>query len=135
VDDRQRLDSASATIIGSGASFNGVLKVNGSLRVDGDVEGQVAVTEGLVVGPSGVVKADVSADSAVVTGRIYGQVRVRGKVQLLKGARLEGDVHSSSFQIEDGAVFQGNCIMGEAARAAAGARANEGHDKLRIAKS
>jgi cytoskeletal protein CcmA (bactofilin family) len=134
VDERMRADAAT-TIIGGGTSFNGVLKVNGCLRVDGEVEGQVAVTEGLVVGPTGVVKADVSADSAVITGRVYGSLRARGKVQLLRGSRLEGDVHSNSFQIEDGAVFQGNCLMGEVRRATDGARVAESPDALKIAKN
>jgi cytoskeletal protein CcmA (bactofilin family) len=112
----QRPDGpASTTIVAQGTSFNGVLRVNGSLRVDGDLEGQVVVTQHLVVGTSGVLKADVTAETAAVGGRIRGRVQARGRVVLLRGARLEGDVHAAIFQIEDGAFFQGNCTMGEAA--------------------
>ena len=125
MEERGRLDAnGSTTVVGSGTSFNGVLKVNGSLRVDGEVEGQVVVSESIVVGPSGVVKAEISTDSAVVTGRVQGLIRAKGRVQLMRGARLEGDVHSSSFQIEDGAVFQGNCVMGEGSGRAGATRAN-----------
>jgi len=113
------VEERATTIIGGGTSFNGVLKVNGSLRVDGEVEGQIAVSEALVIGPTGVVKAEISAESAVITGRVQGLVRVKGKVQLMRGSRLEGDVHSSSFQIEDGATFQGNCMMGDGRATAA----------------
>jgi cytoskeletal protein CcmA (bactofilin family) len=109
---------ASTTVVGNGTSLNGVLRVNGSLRVDGEVEGQVIVSQSLTVGPSGVIKADVSTDSAAIGGRIRGRVRARGKVVLLRGARLEGDVHANTFQIEDGAFFQGNCTMGEQAAGA-----------------
>jgi cytoskeletal protein CcmA (bactofilin family) len=111
-------DSGSTTIVGSGTSFNGVLKVNGALRVDGEVEGQVYVTQNLVVGAGGVLKAEIVTDSAVVTGRVIGRIQAKGKVELQKGSRLEGDVHAHSFQIEDGAFFQGNCAMGEAAASA-----------------
>jgi cytoskeletal protein CcmA (bactofilin family) len=110
--------AASTTVIGSGASFNGVLRVNGSLRVDGEVEGQIVVSQNLAVGPSGVIKAEVNVESAAIGGRVRGRVRARGKVVLLRGARLEGDVHAITFQIEDGAFFQGNCTMGETGEAA-----------------
>lgn len=103
----------STTIVGSGTHFNGVLRVNGSLRVDGEIEGQVQVTEGLTVGPTGVLKAEISSNSAVVAGRIKGRVWAKKKVVLQRGSRLEGDVHATTFKIEDGAFFQGNCAMGE----------------------
>ncbi|MCK4305115.1 MAG: polymer-forming cytoskeletal protein [Candidatus Eisenbacteria sp.] len=100
------------TIIGSGTHFNGILRVNGSLRVDGEVEGQIQVTECLTVGSTGVLKAELATDSAVIAGRIKGRVWAKGKVVLQRGARLEGDVHAMTFKIEDGAFFQGNCAMG-----------------------
>ncbi len=103
----------STTVVGSGASFNGVLKVNGSLRVDGEVEGTVEIARHLTVGASGVMKADIRAHSALVAGRIKGTIQARDKVELEKGSRLEGDVHANSFKIMDGAFFQGQCTMGE----------------------
>jgi cytoskeletal protein CcmA (bactofilin family) len=111
--ERPRTDASAATsIIGRGTTFNGVLRVNGSLRVDGEVEGQVFVAQGLVVGPDGVLKVELVVTTATIAGRVVGRVRAKGKVELRKGGRLEGDVHAASFQIEDGAFFQGNCSMG-----------------------
>lgn len=112
---------ATTTLVGQGTSFNGVLRVNGSLRVEGEIEGQVSVSQQLVVGPSGAIKADVAVESAAIGGRLRGRVQARGKVVLLRGARLEGDVHAAVFQIEDGAFFQGNCTMGDAASSGTGA--------------
>jgi cytoskeletal protein CcmA (bactofilin family) len=108
----------STTIIGSGTHFNGVLRVNGSLRVDGEVEGQIQVTECLTVGSTGVLKAELAAETAIIAGRIKGRVWAKGKVVLQRGARLEGDVSAATFKIEDGAFFQGNCTMGAGERVA-----------------
>ncbi len=119
-DDRDEIRPSaekSTTIIGSGTCFNGVLRVNGSLRVDGEVEGQVQVTETITIGSGGVVKAEISSKSAIVGGRIKGRVWAKEKVFLQKGSRLEGDVHATVFKIEDGAFFQGNCAMGEGEKA------------------
>ncbi len=107
------------TIIGNGASINGVVRVNGSLRIDGEVEGQLQVTEVVTIGASGVVKAEIQANSAVVGGRIKGRIWAKEKVVLQRGSRLEGDVHAAVFKIEDGAFFQGNCAMGETGKGGA----------------
>jgi cytoskeletal protein CcmA (bactofilin family) len=125
------------TIIGNGASFNGVLKINGSLRVDGEVEGQVQVSEDLTIGATGVLRADITSKSAFVSGRIKGSISAQGTVELKRGSRLEGDVHATSFKIEDGAFFQGNCAMGEAAvrtqgKAKASLDASAADQKLKI---
>jgi cytoskeletal protein CcmA (bactofilin family) len=125
----------STTLIGGGTVVSGVVRVNGSLRVDGEAEGQVFVTDNLVVGPSGVMKAELTVGSAVVAGRVKGRIRAKGRVELQRGSRLEGDVHAATFKIEDGAFFQGNCVMGEAVAAAAAEEAKTAAasgDKLRV---
>ncbi|MBD3334101.1 MAG: hypothetical protein GF355_01130 [Candidatus Eisenbacteria bacterium] len=106
-------DTSVGTLIGKGTHINGTIKVNGSLRVDGEVEGHVLVSSGLVVGPSGVLTAEIHVQDAMVAGRIQGKIVAKGRVELRKGSRFEGDVHSAVFKIEDGAFFQGNCSMGE----------------------
>ncbi|MFC1572755.1 polymer-forming cytoskeletal protein [Candidatus Eisenbacteria bacterium] len=110
------------TVIAGGTHFNGVLRVSGSVRVDGEVEGQLEVSETLTVGSNGVLKAEVAADSAVIAGRVKGRIWAKGKVALERGARLEGDVHAKTFKIEDGAFFQGNCTMGEGRKEVAPAK-------------
>jgi len=128
--------AATTTIVGHGTRFNGVLKVEGSLRVEGELEGEVHVSQGLVVGTGGVIKAELAVDSAVIAGRVVGQLRAKGKVLLQRGSRMEGDVHASTFQIEDGAFFQGNCTMGEgAAPPSATRRDGEGEQDLKIVRS
>ena len=101
------------TIISNGTVFNGVLRVNGCLHVDGEVEGQLQVTESVTVGSSGVVKAEISANSAIVAGRVKGRIWAKEKVVLQRGSRLEGDVHAAIFKIEDGAFFQGILRQGD----------------------
>jgi cytoskeletal protein CcmA (bactofilin family) len=106
-------DSSVGTLIGKGTHVNGTIKVNGSLRIDGEVEGHVMVSSGLVVGPSGTITAEIHVQDAAVSGKIQGKIIAKGRVELKKGSRLEGDVHAAVFKIEDGAIFQGNCTMGE----------------------
>jgi len=101
------------SILGEGSSFKGNIRIEGSMRVDGEFEGNITVTESLIVGKSGTVKAEVEAGEAVVAGRVVGRIRAGERVELQTGSRMEGDVHTQSFMIEDGVFFRGSCHMGK----------------------
>jgi len=111
-----RSGSASGTVIGEGAHIEGSIKVTGSLRVDGEIEGgAVITTENLNVGAKGQIKADLAVKQAIISGTVNGKIRARERVELLAGAHVRGDVYAQSFKIEDGVYFHGTCVMGEAA--------------------
>ncbi len=111
---REPLETSADTVIGNGSVFDGQLQVEGSLRVDGKLTGNLAVNGLLIVGPGAEIRADVEAGEARIAGKIRGNLKAKENVELLAGARLEGDVYTKCFRIEDGAFFQGNCHMGEA---------------------
>jgi cytoskeletal protein CcmA (bactofilin family) len=79
----------------------------GKLRVDGEVEGEVAGTE-VVIGEHGSVTGSVAADRVIVHGRLAGVIRGMD-VALQASARVEGDIHHMSLTIEEGAEFDGRC--------------------------
>jgi len=101
------------SILGDGSSFKGNIRVEGSMRIDGEFEGNLTVTESLIVGKSGTVKAEVEVGEAVIGGRVVGSVRASDRVELQTGSRMEGDVFTQSFMIEDGVFFRGSCHMGK----------------------
>ena len=91
----------------------GSLEVPGSLEVLGHVRGPIRVGEAIYVGPSAVVEGDIEARSARIAGQVEGNLTAHEGVDLLTGARLTGDVLARSFRIEDGAIFKGQCHMGD----------------------
>jgi cytoskeletal protein CcmA (bactofilin family) len=101
------------TFVSEGTRFQGTIEVRGNLHIEGQVEGSIESTGTVTIGEPAVVIADVRAREATVAGRLRGRVVGRERVALLPGCRLEGDVHATSFKIEDGAYFHGNCVMGE----------------------
>jgi cytoskeletal protein CcmA (bactofilin family) len=101
------------SFLAEGTRFQGSIDARGDLQIDGHVEGFVQGTGCVLIGETAIVNAEVRAREAIVAGRLRGAVIGRERVELLRGSRLEGDVHASSFKIEDGAYFHGNCIMGE----------------------
>jgi cytoskeletal protein CcmA (bactofilin family) len=103
-----------SSVIGERVSFNGTLKVEGSIEVHGEIEGSITCTDQLIVGKNGRVKADLDVGSAVIAGQVEGRVFAKERVELKTASHLKGDVHAQSFVIQDGCFFQGNCTMGNA---------------------
>lgn len=103
------------SIIGTDLTVKGDIYSRGSLRVDGKVEGSISAEGGVVIGESGVVEADITADHVVVGGEVRGKVTGREKVEIVSPGRMFGDVHTkaSKLLISEGVVFEGRCIMGK----------------------
>lgn len=98
-------------LMGQGTTFNGTMKVKGSIRIDGKSEGNLQVSEALIVGKGGVVKGEVRAKEAVIGGRVIGKIFATDRVEFQAGAALEGDLICKLLVIEEGAVFDGSCEM------------------------
>jgi len=101
------------TIIGKDTVLNGTLDVKGALRVDGTVKGKVICTDTVTVGASGLVEADVEAQSVVVAGKVVGNLNATDKIELQAKADIEGDIKTRSMVVEQGAIFCGSCKMKE----------------------
>lgn len=102
------------TTIGVGSSVRGTLMVSGTLRIDGEFEGDVLSCERLEIGEHGVMRSDIEVREAMVRGRVIGSIRALGVIELKSGARMEGDVAAYSVVMEPGVHFTGRCTMLEA---------------------
>jgi cytoskeletal protein CcmA (bactofilin family) len=99
------------TIIGKDTVITGTLDIKGSLRVDGTVKGKILCSDCVTVGTSGLVEADIEAETAVVAGKMHGNVYAREKIELQAKCEMEGDIKAKSLVIEQGALFCGACNM------------------------
>jgi cytoskeletal protein CcmA (bactofilin family) len=102
------------TYLGKGSQIAGKLRFDGTVRVDGHVEGEIAAQESVLIGESAVVKAQVTADSIVITGKVTGDITARRRVEIRAPGKLLGNVTTPSLIIHDGVVFEGHCSMGGA---------------------
>ncbi len=106
-------DSAhAATTLGKGSQISGTLSFEGTVRIDGQVEGEITAQESVVIGESAVVKAQVTADSIVITGKVTGDMTARRRVEIRAPGKLYGNITTPSLVIHDGVVFEGRCSMG-----------------------
>jgi len=102
------------TIIGSNTSFNGHLKCDGSVRIDGVCEGGVIETVGnVIVSPNAMVAADIVARNVSVSGAVSGKIKASGRLEVLSTGRVWGDVEVGSFLLDEDGYFRGQLVMKE----------------------
>ena len=107
----QEEPSTANTVIGVNSNFRGTLMVTGTLRIDGEFEGDILSCERLEIGEHGVMRADVEVKEALILGRVHGNIRARGAIEMKTGARVEGDVAGMTIAMEQGVHFTGRCTM------------------------
>lgn len=99
------------TIIGESSNFNGTLNSSGIIRVDGKFEGQLNADGNVIIGESGVIKGNINSSKVTIAGKVEGNINCSGLLELTSSGKLFGDIEVKNINIEDGAIFQGKCMM------------------------
>ena len=86
---------------------------DGTLRIEGTVEGTVKAGKAVVVGKDGLVDGHVETQDAVVGGRITGSLMAASRLEMQATAVVDGEVRARRMQLEEGAILNGSVTMGE----------------------
>jgi cytoskeletal protein CcmA (bactofilin family) len=97
--------------LGEGTDFKGILTFEGTVRIDGKLEGEVYTKDTLIVGESAVVGAEINVHTIVISGVVKGNINATGKIEVHRPGKLFGNVKTPSLYIEEGVIFEGNCSM------------------------
>jgi len=100
--------------LGKGSRVSGKLNFDGTVRVDGHVEGEIAAQDTLIVGERAVVTAQISGNTVVIRGKVTGDINARKRVEIRAPGKLFGNIVTPSLVIHDGVIFEGHCSMGGA---------------------
>jgi cytoskeletal protein CcmA (bactofilin family) len=105
-----RIDS----LIGAGTTIEGDLNFSGGLRIDGQVNGNVIAAQGkpstLVLSEQARVNGEVNVTHLVINGVISGPVFASEYMELQSKAKVNGDVHYTTLEIQLGAIVEGRLI-------------------------
>jgi len=97
------------TFLGKGAQFKGIIHFEGTIRIDGRLEGEIHTKGTLMVGEHAVIEGDISADVVVSGGHINGNIVASEKVQLLSAGVVTGTIKTPLLSIEEGVHLYGMC--------------------------
>ena len=99
------------SIIGKGSSIKGNLKINGFIRVDGDLDGDLETSGNVIIGENARIRGDIIAKSvSVIGGIVYGNIIAPESVKLLSTSVVIGDIQTHKLQSDEKVILHGHCI-------------------------
>jgi cytoskeletal protein CcmA (bactofilin family) len=108
-----RSGSSTMSFIGGEVTITGNVKASGDMHVDGVIEGDLTCGS-LMLGASGRVVGNISAERATIAGAVEGTVSAK-ELMIEKSARISGDVAYAAISIETGAKVDGRLAQRGAA--------------------
>lgn len=102
-------------LVGEGTTFEGTLRADSDVRASGRIVGRLEVTGKAIVAETGTVEGEIAATNADIAGNVQGDIYVEDQLVLKSTARIDGTIETGRLVVEEGAIFTGECRMGEAA--------------------
>jgi len=95
------------TVIGENIAIEGDIRGKEDLLIQGSVKGSVQLEKHhLTVGARGQVEAEITADNVTISGRLMGNIKALGKVEITKEADFTGEIKAKRISVEDGAYLK-----------------------------
>jgi cytoskeletal protein CcmA (bactofilin family) len=101
------------SIIGPGMRVIGDCETEGTLRIEGTVEGTVRAGKAVVIGKDGEVKGDVITQDAIIGGRVTGAVVAESRLELQATCAVDGEIKARRIKLDEGGRINGTIVTGE----------------------
>jgi cytoskeletal protein CcmA (bactofilin family) len=106
------------SLIGIGTRIDGNISFSGGLRIDGHIRGNITAIgdkpSTLVLSDQGIIEGKIQVSHAVINGTIVGAIQTNEYVELQAKARVSGDVHYKTMEIQLGASIDGMLLHHDA---------------------
>ncbi|NLW90080.1 MAG: polymer-forming cytoskeletal protein [Syntrophomonadaceae bacterium] len=99
------------SVIAHGVEIKGDIISQGSLRIDGGVDGKLNIKGDVILGEKGRIKGEVKVDNLIVAGRVEGNVVASGRFEITANGYFKGEVTCSILTIEEGGILDGSSRM------------------------
>ena len=98
------------SLIGANSGFKGDIDTKGTLRIDGNMEGNVNA-DWIIIGEQARVKGDINARGIIVGGKIEGNLRAKEIVEIKSKGQVIGDIYTIKLTVVEGGMFEGRSSM------------------------
>ena len=106
-----RIDDISInTILGQGSAITGNIKINGFVRIDGDIDGTLETDGNIIIGENARIRGNIKAKSVIVGGIVLGNIEAAQSIKVLSASAVVGDIISHKVQVEQDAIIHGHFI-------------------------
>jgi len=97
--------------VGEEVAFKGTIRYQGTVRVDGRLEGEIYTDGNLIIGQKAVISAKIEAGTVTCQGQITGEILAKNRVKLLSPAVFDGSISTPLLSMDEGVMFNGSCNM------------------------
>jgi len=99
------------SLLGKTLVIKGRVRASEEMVVEGKIDGHINSNHRVVIGRSGIIKADINASEIVIQGKVDGNVKATSKVEIFPAGVLNGNIISQRVVLAEGAIFKGNIDM------------------------
>src|SRR3954468_6036950 len=96
-----------------GSSFRGGLEFEDTMRIDGRFNRKIMTKNERIAGESAQIEGEVHAGRIAISGTVIGKIVAAQRVEIHRNGKVYSDIDTPALIIEEGAIFQGNCVMGD----------------------
>jgi len=96
-----------------GSAFKGELEFEDTMRIDGKFDGTVHSKNELIVGETAQIEGNIHVGRIAISGTVVGKIVADQRVEIHRNGKVYCDIDTPALIIEEGAIFQGNCVMGD----------------------
>ncbi len=100
--------------LGAGTNYQGKLVFEGSVRIDGNFNGEIKSDGTLIIGKEARVQGQILVGQLILSGFLEGDIQAEKKVVIHKTGNLQGSMDTPCLVIEEGAVLEGQVSMSRA---------------------
>jgi cytoskeletal protein CcmA (bactofilin family) len=105
------------TMLGADTIITGTIRAQGTVWINGRVEGDISTDGLLMIGETAVVLGNIEAGSVICRGMIVGDIMASDEVELLESASLNGTVRAPVFSVDNSVLVNDNaetaCLVEE----------------------
>ncbi len=106
-------NSPSVNIISEGSKITGHIHTQKDIRISGYINGDTLSNAKVIITNIGKAKGNITAQDADIAGKIEGDIKTEKKLILRKSALINGNIFTKTLIVEEGAVINGSCKMGD----------------------
>ncbi|MFH0886817.1 MAG: polymer-forming cytoskeletal protein, partial [bacterium] len=104
-------ESVINSIVGESAQIKGDVNSKGSLRISGEIEGNINAQGDILVGEKGRVKGDIIGRKVIVAGEVMGNIDAANGLEITRTGKVYGDISGDKLVVDEGAIYQGKVKM------------------------
>lgn len=107
------VDDDTLTILDKDAQFEGKLTFEDKVQINGKFTGEVFSDGTLIIGEGADVDAKIEVGTVIIQGNVTGNIQAKQRIEMHPPAVVKGEISSPGLVVTEGAIFEGNCRMGQ----------------------